>query len=333
MLLKGKHLVVCLVVMLVMMTFAGTGYAKMELVAAHVLAPDHPYQMAFERMAEIVKSKTNGEIIITTHHSAALGEEPQEIEALRMGTIHLTTISAAPLTGFVKEYMACDLPFMFKTVQDAYKFYDGEIGQELFDKTEKIGLIGLAWWDNGFRNFTNNVRPLRKPEDFKGLKMRLMNSPVHMASVRALGGNPVPIDFGELYTAMQQGVVDGQENPVANIFLNRFYEVQKYLSLSKHFYDPSPTFISGKTWEKLTPEQKEIMKEAAVEARDYMRALLNDKEAGMIEELKKEGMEVTYLTEEETEAFQEATKDVWKEFKDDIGEEFLMKFLDKARSI
>ncbi|KJS83671.1 MAG: hypothetical protein JM58_12385 [Peptococcaceae bacterium BICA1-8] len=303
---------------------------KIKLVAAHVLAPAHPYQAGFEKLNEIVKAKTNGQIEIEIHHSASLGEEEQMIESLQMGTIDISTISAAPLTAFVKEYMACDLPFTFASPEEAYKFYDGEIGDILFQKTEHLGLIGLAWWENGFRNFTNNVRPLANPADMKGLKIRTMNSPVHMASVKALGGDAVPVPFGELYSALQQGVVDGEENPIANIHSSRFYEVQKHVSLSRHFYDPSPLFISKKTMDKLTPEQQTILKEASIVARDHMRKIANEQEAGLVADLAKQGMTVTTLTPEQIKAFQDATKDVYKDFVDKIGADFLNKFYKAA---
>jgi len=306
---------------------------KITLIAAHVLAPTHHYQYGFEKLAELVSERTNGQITIEIHHSAALGEEEQMIESLQMGTIDFSTISAAPLTAFVKEYMACDLPFTFATPEEAYKFYDGEIGDILLQKTERLGLVGLAWWENGFRNFTNNIRPITSPEDMKGLKIRTMNSPVHMASVQALGANPTPIPFGELYSALQQGVIDGQENPIANIHSSRFNEVQKYLTVSRHFYDPSPLFISQKTLEKLTDEQINIIKEAAIEARDYMRNIANEQEEELIADLEKQGMEVVRLTPEQVKAFQEATKDVYKDFVDQIGEDFLNQFLEAVNSL
>ncbi|MFZ5946227.1 MAG: DctP family TRAP transporter solute-binding subunit [Bacillota bacterium] len=303
---------------------------KIKLIAAHVLAPTSPYQAGFEKLRDIVKEKTNGQIEIEIHHSASLGEEEQMIESLQMGTIDISTISAAPLTAFVKEYMACDLPFTFASPEEAYKFYDGEIGDILLEKTESLGMIGLGWWENGFRNFTNNVRPIATPADMKGLKIRTMNSPVHMASVKALGADAVPVPFGELYSALQQGVVDGEENPVANVHSSRFYEVQKHITLSRHFYDPSPLFISKKTMDKLTTEQQKIIKDAAIVARDYMRDFANDQEAGLVEDLKKNGMTVTVLTPEQIKAFQDATKDVYKQFVDKIGEDFLNKFYKAA---
>ena len=300
----------------------------MKLIASHVLGPTHPYQPGFELMAEIVKERTNGQIEIEIFHSATLAEEEESIEALQMGTIDITTVSAAPMTGFVKEYMACDLPFIFATPEEAFAFYDGPVGDRLFELTEPIGLVGLAWWENGFRNFTTRNTLIDTPDDMQGLKMRTMSSPVHMASIRALGGNAVPIPFGELYSALQQGVVDGQENPVANIHAMRFDEVQDYVILSRHFHDPSPLFISQLTWDKLDAEQKQIIQEAAIEARDHMRSVGIEQEAGLIEEIRANGTEVIELTPEQVRMFQDATKDVYKEFEDQIGEEFMQFFFE-----
>lgn len=335
---KGRKLALLIMIAVLALTLVACGGDKkdtsggdakpepMKLIASHVLGPTHPYQPGFEKMAEIVKERTNGEIIIEIFHSASLAEEEAAIEALQIGTIDITTVSAAPMTGFVKEYMASDLPFIFSSPEEAFAFYDGPVGDKLFELTEPIGLVGLAWWENGFRNFTTKNRAIYSPDDMKGLKLRTMNSPVHMASVRALGADAIPIPFGELYSALQQGVVDGQENPVANIHAMRFYEVQGYTILSRHFHDPSPTFISQKTWDRLTDEQKKIIKDAAIEARDYMRQIGIEQEAGLIEELKQQGMEVIELTPEQIKAFQDATKDVYKQFEDQIGTEYLEYF-------
>ncbi|HQL37077.1 MAG TPA: DctP family TRAP transporter solute-binding subunit [Bacillota bacterium] len=340
-----KTLCILLTISLLTLSLAGCGGAKTDstgttsnepkaekitLVAAHVAPTSHHYQDGFNKMNEILQAKTNGQISIVTHPNSELGEEPEYVEGLQTATIDLSTISAAPMTAFVKEYMACDLPFMFASPEEAYAFYDGPVGDELLKLAEPIGLIGLAWWENGFRNFTNNVRPITSPADMKGMKIRTMASPVHMTSVNALGANATPIPFGELYSALQQGVVDGEENPVALIYSNRFYEVQKYLTLSRHFYDPSPLYISKITWDKLTDEQKKIVKDAAIEARDYSRKLANDRENDSIEEMKAAGLHVTILTPEQIKAFQEATKDVYKEYVDKIGKDFLDRFLKGA---
>ncbi len=299
---------------------------KIVLIAGHGAGPDSLNEFAFNKMNEIVKEKTNGQIEIEIHGNESLGTEVQMLEQLQLGTLDLATTSGAPVTGFVPEFMACDLPFTFANSEAAYKFYDGEIGDILFEKAEATGMVGLAWWENGFRNFTNNTRAIASPADMKGLKIRTMQSQVHMASVNALGANAVPIAFGELYSAMQQGVVDGQENPLTLIKEQKFYEVQKYLTISRHVYDPSPLFISQKTLDNLTDEQITILKDAAIEARDAMRVKSNEQEQQVIADLKASGMKVTELTPEQVKAFQDATKGVAKDFEDKIGADFLKQF-------
>lgn len=303
---------------------------KIVLIAGHGAAPDSLNGFAFDKMNEILNEKTNGQIQIEVHPNESLGTEAQMLEQLQLGTLDLASISGAPVTGFVKEFMACDLPFLFASPEEAYAFFDGEIGNELFEKSKAVGLVGLCWWENGFRNFTNNKRPITSPADMKGMKIRTMQSQVHMASVNALGASATPIAFGELYSALQQGVIDGEENPVHQINEQKFYEVQKYLTISRHFYDPSPLFISPKTLNKLTDEQIQIVKDAAIESRDAMRNRCNEQEQQIIDDLKAKGVEVTVLTPDQVKAFQDATKDVYKGFVDKIGSDFLDKFLKAA---
>ncbi len=308
----------------------GTTYGSaMELTATHVLGPDHHYQHGFEVMRDIIEEETDGEITMEIFDSAALYEEGEALEALQAGVVDLTTVSAAPVTGFVSEFMAIDLPFLFADSQEAYDFYDGEMGDALFEKTEEVGLVGLAWWENGMRHLTNNERPITGPEDLEGLAIRTMDSPPHMETMEVLGASATPVDFGELYSALEAGTVDGQENPVANIYDMSFYEVQDYLTISGHFYDPSPTFISPHTWEDLTSEQQDIVVEAAEVARDEMRQLALDREEDQLEEMEDE-IEIYELSEEEIEEFQDATAEVAYEFTDEIGEEFLEEFLEAA---
>lgn len=342
--LKGIRKYIALgLIIVVAMAFTGCGSSsegtdgdgqqsaeKIVLKAGHGAAPDSLNGFAFDKMNEILNEKTNGQIQIEVHPNESLGTEVQMLEQLQLGTLDLASISGAPVTGFVKEFMACDLPFLFATPEDAYAFYDGEIGDKLFEKSEAVGLIGLAWWENGFRNFTNDTRPITSPSDMKGMKIRTMQSQVHMASVNALGASATPIAFGELYSALQQGVIDGEENPVHQINEQKFYEVQKYLTISRHFYDPSPLFISPKTLDKLTDEQKQIIKDAAIEARDAMRDRCNEQEQQIIDEMAAKGVEVTVLTPDQVKAFQDATKDVYKGFVDKIGSDFLDEFLKAA---
>lgn len=311
-------------------TSGGDTTKPIVLKASHILQEDHPYQDAFLKMKEIVEEKTNGQVVIEIYPNAMLGEETETVEALQKGVVDLATMSTSALTTFIKEYMACDLPFTFQTPEEAHAFYDGEIGDILFEKTEPIGLIGLAWWEYGFRNVCNGKVPVKSPADMKGLKIRVQNSPVHIAAMKALGANPVPLGFSEVYTALQQGVIDGWETPPIAIILGRYYEVQKYYSTTGHFYDASPIYISKKTMDKLTPEQQQIIKDAAIVARDYMRSLIAEQTDKAISDIEKNGMEVTRITPEQFTVFQEATKDVYKQFEDEIGKEFLEKFYKAA---
>lgn len=325
-------LVGCLALSSGLMSVSYAAGAKVVLVASHAAPPTHGLHKAFEKMDEVMRAKSKGGMALEIHSSASLAEEEEAIEALQIGTIDITSLSAAPMTGFVKEFMACDLPYLFRNESEAYRFYDGPVGDMLFAKAGEKGLVGLCWWENGFRHFTNRVRPIRTPEDLRGLKIRTMSSAVHIATMRALSASPVPIAFGELFSALQQGVVDGEENTLTLIRDMKFYEVQKYLTLSYHFYDPSPLFISQKTWQKLTSEQQAIVKAAAIEARDYMRKLMAEENAKTVQDLKSMGMQVTELTDSEFRAFQAVTADVGKQFEKEIGAEFLAQFMKAAQS-
>lgn len=330
--LKRKFSLVLSLVLLTVFLMSGTLYANTELIASHVLGPDHHYQYAFEVMRDIIEVRTDGEITMTIHHSASLYEEEEALEALQAGVIDITTVSAAPMTGFVSEYMAADLPFQFDSIYDAYEFFDGEIGDLLFEKSAEVGIIGLSWWDNGFRNLTNSVRQITSPDDMQGLTIRTMYSPPHMATMEALGASATPIAFGELYSALESGVVDGQENPVANIHEMHFYEVQDYLTISRHFYDPSPTFISEHTWNDLSEEHQEIVREASIIARDYMRSLANRRENALLDDMRDE-IDVYVLSDDEMAAFREATAEVAFEFEDEIGADFLDQWLDALEQL
>ncbi len=293
-----------------------------KLVAAHVLDQTHPVHQGFVEMDRLLKELSGGAMALDIFPSSALGDEEPTLEAMKMGgTIDLSAPSAAPVSIYAKQFLVCDFPYSFLNYDQVWKFYDGEFGEYLYKQLEGSGIKGLAWWDNGFRNLTTTNKPINSLADLKGMKIRTMSSPVHMASMNALGAAATPVPFGELYSALQQGVAEGQENPVANILGNKFYEVQKYLMMSRHFFDPSPLLISQKTWDSLTPEQQGWVKEAAVKAGEYMRQVSIDEEAEKLAQLEKEGMTVIPFSEEQLKAFQEATKDVYKGFINDVGQD------------
>ncbi|WP_034421110.1 TRAP transporter substrate-binding protein [Thermanaerosceptrum fracticalcis] len=290
----------------------------------HVLAPDHPYTIGLKKFAELVDQKTQGKVKVEVFHSSQLGNERDMIEALQLGTQQMALVSTAPLAGFTKKFLVFDLPFIFKDYQSAYKVLDGEIGQGILKTLDSVGIVGLTYWENGFRHVTNSKRPINKPEDLKGLKIRLMENPIHMDTFRTMGADPTPMAFGELFTALQQGTVDGQENPVPIIWTSKFYEVQKHMSLTGHFYAAAPLLVSKKFFDGLSPEIQKALKEAAVEARDFERDLLAQQNKDFVGKLKEKGMNIL---EVDKTPFKEAVKPVYAKYEAEIGKELIEKVI------
>ncbi|AEE90343.1 TRAP dicarboxylate transporter, DctP subunit [Tepidanaerobacter acetatoxydans Re1] len=294
----------------------------------HVLAPTHPYTLGLQKFAELVDEKTDGKIKVEVFHSSQLGNERDMVEALQLGTQEMTLVSTAPLASFTKQFLVFDLPFVFKDTESARKVLDSELGQGLLNSLESQGIMGLCYFENGFRHVTNSKHPINKPEDLKGIKIRTMENPIHMATFKVMGADPTPMAFGELFTALQQKTIDAQENPLPIIETSKFYEVQEYLSLTGHFYAPAPLLISKSFFEGLAPELQAALKEAAIEARDYERGLLDDMNAKLVEELKEKGMKVN---EPDKTLFVEAVQSVYKQFESDITPELIQKVVDAQK--
>jgi tripartite ATP-independent transporter DctP family solute receptor len=301
---------------------------QISIRVGHVLAPTHPYQLGLEKFAELVSQKTNGKVKVEVFHSSQLGNERDMVEGLQLGTLEMTLVSTAPLSSFTKKFLVFDLPFIFKDTASARAVVDGPIGTQLIDSLKDQGIIGLTYFENGFRHVTNNKKPIEKPEDLKGMKIRTMENPVHMATFKVMGADPTPMAFGELFTALQQGTIDGQENPLPIIETSKFYEVQKYLSLTGHFYAPAPLLISKSFYESLSPDVQNAIKEAAVEARDYERKLLDDMNAKLEDELQKKGMKIN---KPDKEAFVNAVQPVYKQFEGDITPELIKQVIDAQK--
>ena len=290
--------------------------AKKIIRLNHTLAPDSHYQMGLEKFAELVKAKTNGAIEVQIFHSSQLGSERDAIEGVTLGTLEATLVSTAPLANFSKKFLVFDLPFIVKDRATAYKALDGELGNQMAASLEPKGIKTLAFWENGFRMLTNSRRPIEKPADVAGLKIRLMENPVHMATFKTLGAAPVPMPFGELFTALQQKTVDGQENPLVIIKTSKFYEVQKHLALTGHFYSPAALLIGQKFFRGLTADQQKAIQDAAYEARDWERKYCQDLEDSLVSELKASGMQVT---RPDLDAFEKACEPVYNQFEAEIG--------------
>ncbi|WP_134701136.1 DctP family TRAP transporter solute-binding subunit [Ammoniphilus sp. YIM 78166] len=290
-------------------------------------ATEDRLENSLQEFKKKVEERTNGAIKITTFPASQLGGEREQLEGVQMGSIHMAAL-AGPLPSVYPEIMVIEMPYLFKNEEIAYEVLDGPVGQEILDgMLEKTGIRALAWGENGFRNFTNNKHPIKKPEDVKGLKIRTMENPAHMAMVVSLGGSPTPMAFGEVYSSLQQGVIDGQENPVSLIESMRFYEVNKYATLDGHVYNPYAFIINESLYQSFPDEYKQIIQEEAKNWSDLQRKMNQEQVAKGIENLKGHGMQVETLTDEEKEAFRTATQPVYDRFRNELGVELMDKVL------
>lgn len=281
----------------------------------------HPQVTGMEKFAELVKDKSGGKIEVKLFPGGTLGGDVQTVSALQGGVIEMTVLNAGILANNVKQFGAVDLPFLFDSGAEADKVMDGAFGDSLIKLLPDTGLIGLGYWELGFRNLTNNRHPVTKLEDIKGLKIRTIQSPIPIELFNTLGANAVPLPYTELYTALETGTVDGQENPAANILNAKFYEVQKYMTLTRHQYNPQIVLVSKKFWDGLNDEEKAVLEAAATEARDYQRKVSRDADAAALEEIRKTGMEVSEFSPEETQKLRDAVKPVIEKFSAEIGAE------------
>ena len=278
--------------------------------------PSHIYNIGMAHFAKLVKEKSNGELEVQVFPAAQLGSERDAVEGLQLGTLEMTLTSTGPLGNFVPAVKLFNLPFLFQNRDEAYKILDGTIGTEIAAQFPAIGIRSLGWYENGFRNITNNVRPINSMKDLAGVKIRVMEDSLFISTMKAMGASPLPMAFGELYTALEQGTVDAQENPLALIDACRFYEVQKYLAVTGHFYSPSMLLVSEMFFQSLTPAQKKAVEEAAIEARDYERNLSIEGDKTCEAALAKKGMVITHPDKSE---FVSAGAPVYKASAKDIG--------------
>ncbi len=303
----------------------GSSAEAMVLKASHSVAPTHPYHLGLEKYAELVNERTNGKIKIDIFHSASLGNERDNIEGLQLGTLDIAVSSTGPMGTFIKDFQMLDLPFLFKDYAAADAALDGEVGNTLLAKLDEIGVIGAAFWENGFREITTSEDwgPITTVESLKGLKIRTQENEIHMKSFEALGADPTPMAFSEVFTSLQSGVLDAQENPIPIIYNNKVYEVQKNLSLTNHFYSPATLLISKVTFEKLDADTQKILVDTAKEVAIYEREQIRSQEAEQLGELKNVGMNVV---EVDTAPFREAVQVIYDEYQSqfDAG---LMKIL------
>ncbi len=280
----------------------------------------HPAVMGAEKFAEIVAAKSGGKIKVNLFPGGVLGGDAPTVSALQGGTVEMTVLNSGILASQVKEFAIYDFPFLFANVKEADAVVDGPFGKNLHAKLADKGIVGLAYWELGFRDLTNGRRPINKVEDISGLKLRVIPNPINIDWVKALDANPTPLAFPELYAALEQKAVDGQENPVSVILSNKFAEVQKYLTLTHHQYNPQSVILSKKVWDTMSATEKKIIQDAADEAGRYQRQVSRDQAASTIDQLKKAGMQVTELPAAEMAKLQLKMKPVIDKHAAAVGE-------------
>ncbi len=278
-----------------------------KLTLGHGAAIGNPRHDASVKFAEVLKAKTGGRIEVQVAPSGQLGDDAAMVTALRTGALDMSANSQGAVSVAVPEYAAYGMPFMFSTPAQAFKLLDGPLGQELAQKSAEKGMVVLGYWDNGIRHMTNSKRAITKVEDMKGLKMRTPPDAVLVDIMQALGAEAQQIKFAELYVALQQGVVDGQENPLVNIHASKLYEVQKHLALTSHMFQMTPLLMSKRTWDRLSDADKKAVQDAALEATALQRKLSADADAKLLDDLKAKGVQVTTVDKA---AFAKATSAV-----------------------
>jgi TRAP-type transport system periplasmic protein len=291
-----------------------------EMKYAVLYALDHPHGLGAQKFAELVKQKSAGKIKVKIYAGATLGGEIAVVSSLQGGTIEMSAIGTPQLVGLIREYAVLDFPFLFNDEKEADAVVDGPIGKRFLERLPEKGLIGVAWLEHGFRNLTNSKRPVAKLEDIQGLKVRVQQNAVAIDAFNALGANAVPMPFPELYTALENKAVDAQENPFNSIEVAKFYEVQKYLSVTKHNYTPLILLVSKKFWDKLSADEQKVLQDSASEARLYQRKVNRELDEKSLQTLKAKGMEVNVVSPQEIARMREKVKPVVDKYTKEVGE-------------
>lgn len=290
---------------------------------------ENPVYLGAVKFSEVLEEISGGTMVTKVYPNSALGGEDEVVEMQSYSdAITFSLPSGCALQNYTPAMYAADFYFQLENYDQVWAFYDGEYGDYIKKSLEGSGLVVTHFWDNGFRNLTTTDQEIHTASELKGTKIRVMNAETHLAAWNAIGAAATPIAFSEIYSSLQQGVVDGQENPVFNIIGSRFNEVQDYLMLTRHVHDPSPFIISGTAWENWTDEQRAWVTQASEEAGEYMRALAMDLEEEKLQELKDSGMTIVELTDEERQTFADAVKEVPAAFADKMGAETYEKYLE-----
>ena len=294
--------------------------AQLEIKLGHVLASSHSWHKAAEGFAADVKQQTANRVNIVLFPSGQLGNEKTMLEGMQIGSIHAGMIGTGSLQPFDPKFGVVEMPYAWQSQQHAYRALDGDLGKVLEKLADSKNLVIISWWENGFRHITNNRGPIKTPADLKGLKIRVTPDKVRLDTFTTLGASPAPLAFGELYSALQQGVFDAQENPLSIIYTSSFFEVQKFVSLSGHVWGAASLIVSKPVWNRISADDRKLVLAAAAKWRDAQRKMVQDSESEMIASLKAKGMAVN---EVDKAAFEQAVQPVWKAYEPVLGSELL----------
>ncbi|OAP36532.1 ABC transporter substrate-binding protein [Sinorhizobium glycinis] len=293
---------------------AGAEIHEQTIRFASAGAEGSPLVIGQRKFAEIVKEKSGGKIDVKVFPAGMLGGDLQSVTSLQGGLLQMSVMNAGLMASLAPDFAILDLPFLFESTKEADAVMDGEVGKTFAKELDEKNLVVLAYWELGFRNLTNSRRPVEKVDDIEGLKIRVVQSPIYLEMFQALGANAVPMPFPEVYTALETGTVDGQENPAPSILTAKLNEVQKYITLTRHTYNPMVLLFSKPLWEKLDQEEKDLLQAAASEAAAFQRQLSRDADQKAVDALAASGMTVTKLPPEEIARFREKTKPVAEKF-------------------
>lgn len=293
--------------------------AKYNFKLAHVITAGTPIDVAANRFADLVKERTKGEVEIKVFPASQLGAERAIIEGVQLGTIEMSFTTTGAIGGFAPEFQVLDLPFLFQNYEAAYTYLDGEHGSKLLKTLDRKGMHGVVYLENGWRNFTTSKNPIKRPEDLKGQKIRVMESPMYMGLIKTLSASPTPMAYSELPNALLQKVIDGQENPTVNIYSAKMYESQPYMIKDQHTYNVFIFKINGKVWKALPEDIRKTIETTAVEVRDFQRKLNREADANFVSRLEKKGMKVHVPSKEEVKAWQVATAPLYEDAKKIVG--------------
>jgi len=285
---------------------------------AHVVNEKDTYHIAAERFQQLVSEQTDGAVTIEIYPNASLGDERTLLEGMQIGTVDMGVITNGPVANFVDEFSVFELPFLFPSSEAAYSVLDGKIGQEILGKLQEVNLKGLAYAERGFRNITNSEHAINVPADLEGLTLRVIQNEVYVDTFRELGANAVPMAWTEALTALQQGTIDGQENPVNAIYAFNLAETQNYLTMTRHIYAPAIFIMSLPTWNGLQEELQEIVLDAAKEASSYAREQNSVMEAEQLDALREAGMQIN--DNPDIEAFQAAVAPIYEKYGEQFGD-------------